>query len=153
VDLSYKPNVLYLASLERITAARREFNARAYVESMYFSGLAVECILQAWALHTGAAADARHALPNWLAKCPVGLQDDLKGPAIREWSTVVASWDNGLRYLSFDGLLGYLRDKGLSRGISGGPPSVVRKNANDLLESAEVVHQKAVVQWLSFAKK
>lgn len=153
VDLSYKANVLYLASLERMASARREFDARGYVESMYLSGLAVECILQAVAIHSGAPTDARHALASWLAKTPIRLQDDIKGSAISEWSVIIALWDNGLRYLSYDGLLGYLRDKGYSRGISGGPSSLVRKNAHNLLQCAQVVHQKAVVQWVSFAKK
>ena len=78
-DLTHKPNVLYLASIERIATARRMIDQQPcdYVMASYLAGLAVESILQAIALHAGASHDARHSLSNWLAKCPAALHDAL----------------------------------------------------------------------------
>ena len=107
IDLSYRPNVLYLASIERMATARRLVDQGScdYVLASYLAGLTLECILQVIALRDGSAHDARHSLSNWLSKCPPMLHEELKGSA--EWNQVVALWDNGIRYLSFDGLLGY----------------------------------------------
>src|SRR5689334_9665115 len=120
LDLSHRPNVLYLASIERMAAARRMIDQKPadYVLASYLAGLAVESILQALALHSGAAHDARHSLSKWMSKCPTAMHDALKGSA--QWNLLVALWDNGMRYLSFDGLLGYFRDKEYARGKKGG---------------------------------
>jgi hypothetical protein len=152
-DLSHKPNVLYLASIERMDAARRMIDEKPYdyVLASYLAGLAVESVLQAIALHTGAAHDAKHTLPRWLSKCPVSLHDGLKGSA--EWNRLVALWDNGLRYLSFDGLLGYFRDKGYVQGKKGGVESIVRHVTKGLVDAAEVVHKKGLAVWLDSVKR
>src|ERR1035437_10719812 len=102
-DLSHRPNVLYLASIERMASARRMIDEKPhdYVLASYLAGLAVESILQALALQGGSPHDARHSLSNWLSKCPLAMHDAVKGAA--EWNEIVALWDNGIRYLSFDG--------------------------------------------------
>ena len=122
-----------------------------YVLATYLAGLAVESILQALALHAGGAHDAKHTLSRWLSKCPSALHDALKGSA--EWNQVVALWDNGIRYLSFDGLLGYFRDKGYVRGKKGGVESIVRHVTKNLVDAAEVVHKKGLAVWLSSVKR
>jgi hypothetical protein len=114
---------------------------------MYTAGLAVECILQALALRWGAKYDARHDLIKWLQKCPSGLQLALRTHAAEQWSTVNTAWTNRLRYLSEDGLLGYLRKKEFNRGIRGGRDSVLKLNARKLCYAAHVVHGKGLVIW------
>jgi len=153
LDLSYQPNVLYLASIERMAAARRMIDAKPhdYVLACYLAGLAVESILQANALRGGAAHDARHSLSMWLSKCPTALNDALKGSA--QWNLLVALWDNGLRYLSFDGLLGYFRKKAYGKGKKGGVESIVRGVTKHLVDAAEVVHKKGLAVWLSSTRK
>jgi hypothetical protein len=153
LDLTYKPNVLYLASIERIAAARRMFDLQPYdyVLASYVAGLAVESILQALALHAGAAPDAKHSLVKWLTKCPTALDDALRGSA--EWNHLVAIWDNGIRYLSYEGLLGYLRAKGQVQGKKGGVESKVRQATRELVDAAEVVHKKGLAVWLSSTKR
>lgn len=148
-DLSYKPNVLYLASIERIATARRLIDGRPYdyVVGSYLAGLGVESILQAVALDNGAAHDARHSLANWLSKCPTTINTALRGSS--EWNVLVALWDNGIRYLSYDGLLGYYRDKQYVVGRKGGVESKVRAVTKTLVDAAEVVHKKGLAQWLS----
>jgi hypothetical protein len=152
LDLTYRPTVLYLASIERIDTARRLADAAPYdyVVASYLAGLAAESILQAVALHNGAAHDAKHSLARWLSKCPATLNDALKGSA--EWNELVALWDNGIRYLSMDGLLGYYRDKGYVKGKKGGVASRVRAVTRQLVNAAEVVHKKGLAQWLSTRK-
>jgi hypothetical protein len=153
LDLTHRPNVLYLASIERMHAARQMLDLQPpdYVLAAYTAGLAVEAILQALALEGGATHDARHTLSNWLNKCPRSLQDSLKGSA--DWNVLLALWDNGLRYLSFDGLLGYLRAKGYAKGKKGGVQSIVRTVVRHLVDAAEVVHKRAVAQWLTCTKR
>ena len=153
LDLSHRPNVLYLASIERMTAARRMIDdkPRDYVLASYLAGLAVESILQALALRGGAAHDARHSLSNWLSKCPSSLHEALKGSA--DWNLLVARWDNGIRYLSFDGLLGYFRNKGYVHGKKGGVESIVRAVTKDLVDAAEFIHNKGLAVWVSSTKK
>ena len=152
-DLSYQPNVLYLASIERMAASRRMIDEKPhdYVLASYLAGLAVESILQALALHGGRAHDAKHTLSKWLSKCPSALHDLLKGSA--EWNQLVALWDNGIRYLSFDGLLGYFRKKGYVHGKKGGVESKVRYVTKNLVDAAEAVHKKGLSVWLNSIKK
>lgn len=151
--LSRKPQVLYRASIERMAAARREFDAKDYALCMYLSGLAVECILQAIALRFGAAHDARHDLAGWLTKCPARLPEVIKGEVGRDWNRVVAMWDNSIRYMSSDALLRSLRDKGYALRITGGPESILRVNAKGLLDSADSVQRRGIAQWVNFTKK
>jgi hypothetical protein len=75
-----------------MAAARRMIDEKPhdYVLPSYVAGLAVESILQALALQGGGAHDAKHALPNWLSKCPSPLHDALKGSG--EWNQLVALW-------------------------------------------------------------
>jgi hypothetical protein len=155
VDLTHKPIVLYHASIERMNTARQLLLGPKpdYPMAMYNAGLAVECLLQAFALRAGQAHDARHSLINWLTKCPSGLQDRIKTNVRAQWSFVAAIWDNEIRYLSTAGLLGYLRQKGYTRAISGGPDAMIRTNAKAMVQAAEAVHDAGVVVWVSSTGK
>ena len=153
MELSYHAQVLYYASIERMEVAWNCLDRKDYALAVYLGGLSVECILQAIVLKLGGVRDAKHSLPIWLARCPVSMQDAIKGTARNEWNLVVALWDNSLRYVSKDGLLGYLRQKGYTTGIYGGPESVLRKNGKALVAAAEVVQRKGLAQWVSFTKK
>lgn len=95
--------------------------------------------------------DARHSLSNWPSKCPSALHDAVKGSA--EWNEVVALWDNGIRYLSFDGLHGYFRRKGFGKGMKGGVESMVRGVTKNLVDAAEMVHKKGLAVWLNSTRK
>jgi hypothetical protein len=153
LDLSHKPVVLYHASLQRNAEAFRAFESKEHVLSMYVAGLGVECVLQALALRGGSPHDARHSLANWLARCPATLQDIINRDSSTQWNQLLALWSNGLRYLSDEGLLGYLREKGATRGIRGGPLSILRVNAKRLLDAADDIHKKGVAQWLTSARR
>ncbi len=151
--LSRRSVVLYHASIERLSEAQRAFASADYVLTMYLSGLAVECILQALASLAGGEHDAHHDLPRWLAKCPDAFRASVKGDAGAAWSQLVAIWHNGLRYFSDAALLGYLRERNATRAISGGPKAVVRENARRVVQSAAIIHTKGITQWLSSTKR
>jgi len=155
MDLSHKPHVLYLASIERMHAARRCIDQKPldYVLAAYLAGLAVECILHAIAFRDGATHDAWHGLSSWLAKCPPSLHDAIKPAAVEDWNRVLVLWDNRLRYLSVDGFIGYLRDRGFTRGLKGDRDSLMRRNVKLLVDAAERVHQKGLAQWHRSTKK
>jgi HEPN domain-containing protein len=141
-------------SAERKEAAWAAYEREDYVLAMYLAGLTVECILQAIALRDYPSHDARHDLPRWLGRCPASLQESIKSEAIRaHWSRLVRVWRNELRYLSGDGVLGYLRQQKLNVGISGGPDAVMRRNAKRLLEAAAAVHDRGVYAWARYTAK
>jgi hypothetical protein len=142
--ISHKPIVLYRASIERMNAAHRAFGDRDYVLAAYLSGVAVECILQAMASNAGAAQDARHDLGLWLAKCPASFGNQVKGPIRSEWSLLVSLWDNSLRYLSSDGMIGYYRRKRATYGISGNPLAIMREITRQIVQSSDMIHKRGV---------
>jgi len=121
---------------------------------MYLGGLAVECILQAISHLDSPKHDARHDLKKWLKSCRPSLQDKIKSEGVSEhWNTVVAVWRNNLRFLSEDGLLGYLRDIERDRDISGGREAIIKVNAGRLFMAASVVHKGGVAAWKSYREK
>jgi len=79
--ISLQPPVLYEASIERLDEADLLYRERRWALAMYASGLAVESLLQAFALGRGAEFDARHDLPGWLTKGPGELSDAIRGKA------------------------------------------------------------------------
>lgn len=74
-SLSQKSPVLHVASLERIQEAQILMDSNAWGLSMYVSGLAVESLMQAIAIRSGASHDAHHDLRAWLKKCPQSVTD------------------------------------------------------------------------------
>ncbi len=153
MELSHRTVVLFHASLDRLKESRSAFENHDYTLAMYLGGVAVECVLQAIALRSGSQHDARHDLTKWLEKCPQSLQNSIKGKSAGAWSLLLAIWDNGLRYLSEQGTLGYLRQKKANRGISGGPRAIIRENARRLITAADIIHNEGVAQWVSSTKK
>ncbi|HEY3244619.1 MAG TPA: hypothetical protein VGM03_14860 [Phycisphaerae bacterium] len=114
--LAHDSRVLLKASIERIMDARSAVHNGQWVIGMYLSGLAVECVLQAIVGRHDPRHDARHDLTQWLKRCPTSLQDALTSPPLRDqWNILAARWYNGMRYLSEDGMLGYLRDGSRAR--------------------------------------
>ena len=70
-DLSYQPNVLYLASIERMAAARRMIDEKPhdYVLACYLAGLAVESIVRGVTRNLVDAAEIvqKKGLAVWLS--------------------------------------------------------------------------------------
>jgi hypothetical protein len=146
-DLSHRPNLLFEASGERLAAARHAAQASDWVMAVYLGGLAIECLLQAFALRTGAAHEPHHDLAAWLARCPSGLQDDVIRKARSEWNTMVAVWRNNLRFQSSAAFLGYLRRLERFWRVRGGGQATMKHAARVLIDGAERVHAIGVAQW------
>lgn len=145
--LSRSTKVLHEASIERMEEAELLFDAGRHLLCMYTAGLAVECLLQAFASLSGAAHDARHDLRLWLDKCPAPVVDELRAKTLLEWSRLGTHWSNDLRYLSEPALRGWLRRRELDRGIRGGAASVTRTCARRCLDSARIIHNKGLLLW------
>ncbi len=117
----------------------------------YLSGLAVECILQAIALHDNPTHDARHDLTRWLARCRRSLRETVKRPPLyAQWSFLNRVWRNELRYLSSPGYLGHIRRLGEAKGIRGGPDAIMKAVARKTLDAATGIHGKGVLAWIRY---
>src|SRR5262249_33609752 len=141
--------VLHQASLERILEAGILYERDAWALSIYVAGLAVESLLQAFALRTGAAHDAGHDLSQWLKKCPTPVINSLRNQAT-EWNCLTTTWSNNIRYLSRDGLLGHLRERKLMVRIKlgrRGPHGAIKVTASRVLEAARTIHGKGAAIW------
>jgi len=154
-DYAHKPIVLYHASIERKEAAWTALEKRDHVLAIYLAGLSVECVLQAIALLDNPTHDARHDLPKWLARCRTSLQKTIMSREVREnWNLIVRLWRNDLRYLSSEGMLGYVRQfRDLVRGVRGGPDAIMNKVAFDFLNAVSRVHTLGVAKWATYTRK
>lgn len=150
IPITQQPAVLHEASLERIEEAEQSYSANRWGLSMYLAGLSVECMLQAHALRSGAAHDARHDLDAWLIKCSVRLQNTIRDKSDDAWARLRRMWANEMRYMSVPGLLGFLRAKGryAYRDIKGGDNSLIKANADRLVKAARIVVDKGAVLWI-----
>lgn len=153
--LNLRSHALFDASFERRADAEALFAHKRWTLCIYVAGLAVECVLQAIALRHRAELDARHDLALWLTRCPNRVSDRIQANAPNAWSFLRVCWENRLRYLSDDAALGYLRAKGLAKGLKlprrgADPPreTVLRANASLCLQSARLVHDTGVLEWL-----
>jgi hypothetical protein len=108
--------------------------------------LAVEALLQAYAIRQGARFDARHDLATWLSKSPLALQDAIYQRARPEWNRLTVVWSNRLRYLSVDGLRAHLRERGLLR-IKPSQADALKANCDAFLKAVGEVHGKGMVLW------
>jgi len=132
-----------------MVTARRLISVRSETDHalvIYAAGLAVETLLQAHALRMNARHDARHDLLIWLSKTSSPMSDALRHST--SWSFVAAYWNNSLRYLSSEALLGYLRNKSALRRYTGTPQEKVHAFTKDFVRSAEQVHGIGVSIWL-----
>lgn len=150
--LSRDPGILYAAALERIREAESPLGSQSWALGVYVSGLAVETLLQAFALRIGAPHDVGHDLGRWLQKCPAALIDAASDTARGEWSRLTTVWRNDMRYWSADALLGHIRGLGGHRRIKTGHDprtSILKANAHQILDAARTIHYKGLSLWPS----
>lgn len=147
-DLTHKPLVLYDASMQRMAAAQRSFDANDFPLTIDLAGLSVECVLQALALRNDSRHDARHNLAAWLARCPRPLQNELRTqPMDEHWVHLLAIWRNHLRYASRDSLLGYLRRVSQWRRLKGDDDARMKAMCRSVLQSAWEIQKKGLAAW------
>ncbi|WP_165220129.1 hypothetical protein [Aquisphaera insulae] len=151
-------------SLERMDQARRIFDdGDGYALAMYCGGLAVESLLRAFRWSEDRSFEGRHDLPELLKAS--GLlrvdeedrrRDQVAGAEDRarkvnldlrvEVNSVAALWHNNLRYASEKSLMAFLKSAGRTRRLKG---DALRKNARELLESAQRIINRGQILWVS----
>ena len=122
--------------------------------ALYEAGVAVECLLRAYASRRGAAADfdARHDLQAMLRQSGIldlaRLQED--GDDRREMAALLGDvwsrWKNNYRYASDDRLRAELKTLGLDRGIQG---DCLKENSRRALSAAFKLFAVGVKRWNS----
>lgn len=131
---------------------------------MYSGGLAVECLLRAFRWTEDTTFEGRHDLIDLLKASRLFEIDDeymrrkrLSEAAVHEthlkfrgaMNEVVVLWHNNLRFASEASLKAFLGRVGRLQGVRGDP---LKKNAADLISSAQTVVDRGVVLWLSKTK-
>ena len=140
-----------VAASERLASARATYHLAQYVEALYLSGLAVECLLRAFVADRGGELDARHDLTEWYraANLRVLMEDRQSQRASLALGEVWRRWKNTYRFASLHRLDGELRRRGLHRGIRG---NALKENARVTLENAFVIVNEGTRQWQRRAK-
>ena len=104
---------------ERIGAASAMYAQCRFVDAIYLAGVAVECVLRAFATEETNEFDARHDLSR-LVKAPTieRFVGEKKRQVISaSLGEVWARWKNNYRYIGDTRLRGELRQLQLDRGI------------------------------------
>ena len=142
------------AAMEHIASASDLWKAGFYVLANYISGLAVECILRAYAtrLHPEQWDKADHKLESWYKEARFDLivpdsKRQIIGTSIGEVRT---NWENRQRYSSSSLLRAEFKYKKLDRGISGDFVKEITKNT---LDAASEIVFLGDAQWKNSQKK
>ena len=136
------------AALERIQAAKIQFDVGAYPECIYLAGLATECILRAYRLRSDPSFDSRHDLPDLLRVS--GLENfvpDTRRPQLAAaLADVWIRWKNDYRFASQDRLGREFRAKKLLTGHKG---DALKANAGIALSSGQQLVGIGDARWRS----
>ena len=109
------------AALEHITVARDLLERQNYPQANYIAGLAVECILRAYAWNYDRTFDCRHDIAAWYDAAR--FDDAVPPKRVEEIAAalgiIVTHWMNSQRYCSTQFLRAYFKQFKLDRGIRG----------------------------------
>jgi HEPN domain-containing protein len=134
------------AAPERANAARALYQAHRYTEAVYLAGVAVECVLRAYAQEGGEAFDARHDLRQLFKAATLerfvgGKQRKAVSAALGE---VWMRWKNSYRYAPAERMRKEISRLRLDQGIKG---DALKETARVAIENALVVVNKGRYQW------
>ena len=136
----------FKASQDRIKEARKLHNYGNYVGSIYLSGVAVECMLRAYAVINTGNFDSRHDLTLLLRASgileivSVSQRRNIGATLGNIWSR----WKNNYRYASEELIRAELKNLKLDRGIKG---DWLKFNSMTVLDSALTVISIGVRKW------
>ncbi len=152
----------FRAGMERLQQARLLHNSgENYALAMYYSGLAVECILRAFRWTKDQSFEGRHDLEDLFKSSEfLRIHEDRarkKGAAEEEigrstielraaLNEVAARWHNNLRFASEASLRAFLSRTGRLQGIKGNP---LKKKSSDLVNAAQAIVGQGVALWTS----
>jgi len=131
---------------ERVQAARVMYDGGRYVDALYLAGVAVECVLRAYAKEENDEFDGRHDLLRLLKAATL---EQFVGEKQRQsisaaLGEVWARWKNNYRYAPDPRLRAEVKRLQLDRGIKG---DALKENARVSLENALVIVNKGTFQW------
>jgi HEPN domain-containing protein len=134
------------AAPERANAAQTLYHDRRYTEAVYLAGVAVECVLRAYAQDGGEAFDARHDLRQLFKAATLerfigANQRKAVSAALGE---VWTRWKNNYRYAPEGRMRKEVKRLGLEQGIKG---DALKETARVVIENALVVVNKGKYQW------
>lgn len=142
------------ASLEHVQAASQLWEAGHFVLANYTAGLAVECMLRAYAtrLHPEQWDKADHDLRSWYKEARFDLivpnsKREIIGTARGDLQT---HWENRQRYSSAALLKSEFKRKKLDRGIKG---DFVKELTKNTLDAALEIVFLGDAQWKNSQKK
>lgn len=134
------------AAESHIQAAREMYSARHFVQAIYLSGLAVECLFRAFRARRNLIFDERHDLwelarsSKILDLVPEGATTYFAGAL----ATVTARWLNSHRYLGERGMRRFLKEHRLDRRIKG---DFLKENARRILSAAFDIVNVGLNKW------
>ena len=142
----------YQAALDHIDEARLLYDENRYVLAHYVAGLAVECMLRAYAVRNGEPFEGRHNLSKWLE---LARFDEVIATSRREivsssYNVVVTQWNSTQRYYSDGFLRAYFRNAHLNRGIKG---DAVKELTRRIAEAAFDVLNEGKVRWTIWSRR
>jgi HEPN domain-containing protein len=131
---------------QRVHAAHRMHQDGCYVDCIYFAGLAVECVLRAFAWGISAEFEGRHDLSRLVSATTLAALIGQKH--YRQMSIALGEvwsrWKNNYRYLAEKRLRNEYKRLQLDRGIKG---DFLKENSRMILENALMIVNKGVYQW------
>lgn len=136
------------ASRSRADTARRLHEAQRYSASIYFAGIAVECLLRAYVVRRDPRFDSRHDLMYLFKRS--GIEEFITPEDrihIGAWlGEVWSKWKNDYRYASDDRLRTEFKRLQHDRDIKG---DYLKENSRRVLEAALQLRTKGELRWNS----
>lgn len=142
----------YRAAQDHAEEAQLLYDESRYVISHYVAGLAVECMLRAYAVRNGAMFDGRHDLNKWfeLARFDEVISEARSEAVSLSYNVVFAQWSSTQRYYSDGFLRAFFRNARLDRGIKGNP---VKEMSRRIVEASLAVVDEGTARWKTWKKK
>jgi HEPN domain-containing protein len=134
------------AAQERLSNAKRLYEASQYSFALYAAGVAVECLLRAFIVRLVPILEEAHNLPMLLDASKIGLiVTPTENEQIYQAVGVLARrWKNDLRYTSNNRLRRRLKKLKLDRGIRG---DFLKENCRIAIDMAATILRIRVKKW------
>jgi HEPN domain-containing protein len=134
------------AAPERASAAQALYQDGRYTEAVYLAGVAVECVLRAYAQEEAGSFDARHDLRQLFKAATLErfVGEKQRQTVSAALGEVWARWKNNYRYAPEERMRKEVRRLRLDQGVKG---DVLKETARVAIENALVVVNKGKYQW------
>ena len=150
--MKFTAEAYHEASLEHVDSARELLNQNRFALANYTAGVAVECILRAYAFRYDKSFDCRHDLRAWYdaAKFDSIVPSTQREAIAAAQGIIYTHWSNSQRYCSIKFLRAYFKLAGLDRGIRG---DFVKELTRRTVDAAFELITLGDQQWKRSSKK